>query len=151
MKPAFPEISKIPHEGPSSKNPLAFKHYDPAKVIEDRTMAEHLRFSVAYWHTFRNILSDPFGAGTAIRPWDDGSSSIENACNRAHVAFEFMEKLGAPFYAFHDRGLLVLKPLPPDEVILTGMVDREKVLDPERSVSLKMRLKMLGVHYEMAD
>jgi xylose isomerase len=103
MKPAFPEIGKIPYEGPSSKNPLAFKHYDSTRVIEDRKMAEHLRFSVAYWHTFRNILSDPFGAGTAIRPWDDGSNSIENARNRARVAFEFIEKLGAPFYAFHDR------------------------------------------------
>jgi xylose isomerase len=103
MNTAFPEISKIPYEGPSSKNPLAFKHYDATKVIEDRTMAEHLRFSVAYWHTFRNILTDPFGAGTAIRPWDDGSNSIENACNRARVAFEFIEKLGVPFYAFHDR------------------------------------------------
>src|ERR1700680_5275541 len=103
MNTAFPEISKIPYEGPSSKNPLAFKHYDSTKVIEDRTMAEHLRFSVVYWHTFRNPLSDPFGIGTAIRPWDDGSHSIENARNRAHVAFEFIEKLGAPFYAFHDR------------------------------------------------
>ena len=103
MNPAFPEISTIPYEGPSSKNPLAFKHYDAAKVIEGKTMAEHLRFSVVYWHTFRNVLSDPFGAGTAIRPWDDGSNSVENACNRARVAFEFIEKLGAPFYAFHDR------------------------------------------------
>ena len=55
MKPAFPKINKIPYEGPSSKNPLAFKHYDPAQVIEGRTMAEQLRFSVAYWHTFRNV------------------------------------------------------------------------------------------------
>ncbi|MBV9673827.1 MAG: xylose isomerase [Verrucomicrobia bacterium] len=103
MKSAFPEVTKISYEGPSSKNALAFKHYDPAKVIENRTMAEHLRFSVAYWHTFRNVLGDPFGIGTAIRPWDDGSNSVENACNRARVAFEFIEKLGAPFYAFHDR------------------------------------------------
>jgi xylose isomerase len=103
MKPAFPEISKIPYEGPTSKNPLAFKEYDSTRVIENRTMAEHLRFSVAYWHTFRNTLSDPFGVGTASRPWDDGSPSIENACNRARVAFEIIEKLGAPFYAFHDR------------------------------------------------
>jgi len=103
MNPAFPEISKIPYEGPSSRNPLAFKHYDAAKLIEGRTMADHLRFSVVYWHTFRNVLSDPFGVGTAIRPWDDGSNSIENASNRARVAFEFIEKLGAPFYAFHDR------------------------------------------------
>ena len=93
MKPAFPEINKIPYEGPSSKNPLAFKHYNASEV---RTMAEQLRFSVVYWHTFRNVLSDPFGVGTAIRPWDDGSNSLENACNRARVAFEFIEKLGAP-------------------------------------------------------
>ena len=72
MKPAFLEISKIAYEGPSSKNALAFKHYDSANVIENRTMAEHLRFSVAYWHTFRNTLSDPFGIRTALRPWDDG-------------------------------------------------------------------------------
>lgn len=103
MSPAFPDISKIPFEGPSSKNPLAFKHYNPTEVIEGKTMADHLRFSVAYWHTFRAALSDPFGVGTAIRPWDDGSNSVENACNRARVAFEFIEKLGAPFYAFHDR------------------------------------------------
>ena len=103
MKPAFPEISKIPYEGPKSKNPLAFKHYNAAEAVEGKTMAEHLRFSVVYWHTFRNVLSDPFGAGTAIRPWDDGSNSVENACNRVRVAFEFIEKLGAPFYAFHDR------------------------------------------------
>ncbi|MFZ0710471.1 MAG: hypothetical protein WAM53_10565 [Terrimicrobiaceae bacterium] len=105
MKPAFPEINKIPYEGPSSKNPLAFKHYNASEVVEGRTMAEQLRFSVVYWHTFRNVLSDPFGVGTAIRPWDDGSNSLENACNRARVAFEFIEKLGAPFYAFHDRDL----------------------------------------------
>src|SRR6201993_1239914 len=103
MNPAFPEISKIAYEGPTSKNPFAFKHYDSAKVIENRTMAEHLRFSVAYWHTFRNPLSDPFGVGTAIRPWDDGTESVRNAQSRARVAFEFIEKLSAPFYAFHDR------------------------------------------------
>ncbi|MBV8899580.1 MAG: xylose isomerase [Verrucomicrobia bacterium] len=103
MSPAFPEISKIPYEGPSSKNPLAFKHYNPTEVVEGKTMADQLRFSVAYWHTFRAALSDPFGTGTAIRPWDDGSNRVENACNRARVAFEFIEKLGAPFYAFHDR------------------------------------------------
>ena len=103
MKPAFPEISKSAYEGPTSKNPLAFQHYDSAKVIENRTMAEYLRFSVAYWHTFRNTLNGPFGVGKAIRPWGDGSASIENACNRVRVAFKLIEKLGAPFYAFHDR------------------------------------------------
>src|SRR5947207_2265365 len=100
---AFPQIPKIPFEGPTSKNALAFKHYDANELVEGKTMREHLRFSVVYWHTFRNRLSDPFGVGTAIRPWDDGSESVENAQKRARAAFEFIEKLGAPFYAFHDR------------------------------------------------
>jgi xylose isomerase len=100
---AFPNISKIEYEGSESKNPLAFHHYNPKEVIEGKTMEEHLRFSVALWHTFRNPLSDQFGAGTAVRPWDDGTNSIENAQRVIRSAFEFMEKLGVPFYAFHDR------------------------------------------------
>jgi xylose isomerase len=102
-KEAFPKIKKIGFEGPDSKNPLAFKHYDENEIIDGKSMKDHLRFSVVYWHTFRNPLSDPFGAGTALRPWDDGTDSVKNAQNRARVAFEFMEKLGAPYYAFHDR------------------------------------------------
>ncbi|MFM7846798.1 MAG: xylose isomerase, partial [Planctomycetota bacterium] len=100
---AFPNISTIQYEGPTSKNPLAFRWYNPDEVIEGKTMRDHLRFSVVYWHTFRGTGSDPFGAGTMLRPWDDGSESVENAIRRARVAFEFMEKLQAPFYAFHDR------------------------------------------------
>jgi xylose isomerase len=103
METVFKNISKIKYEGPKSKNPLAFKHYNPAEIVEGKTLRDHLRFSVVYWHTFRNALSDPFGVGTAIRPWDDGSNSVANAENRVRVAFEFIEKLGAPFYAFHDR------------------------------------------------
>lgn len=102
-KSAFPKVKSIAYEGPDSRNPLAFKHYNAKEMIEGRTMEDHLRFSVVYWHTFRNPLSDPFGAGTALRPWDDGTDSVKNAQNRARVAFEFIEKLGAPYYAFHDR------------------------------------------------
>lgn len=102
-KEFFPGISKIQYEGPSSKNPLAFKHYNPAQLVEGKPMKEHLRFSVTYWHTFRGQLADMFGAGTAIRPWEDGSNSLKMAEKRVRVAFEFIEKLGAPFYAFHDR------------------------------------------------
>jgi xylose isomerase len=101
--PAFPEIASIPYEGPTSRNPLAFKHYDAAAMIEGKPMREHLRFSVVYWHTFRGAGSDPFGPGTMVRPWEDGTDSVENAKTRARVAFEFITKLGAPFYAFHDR------------------------------------------------
>jgi xylose isomerase len=103
MKPAFPTISQIRHEGPQSKNPLAFKHYNAAEIVEGKTMKDHLRFAVVYWHTFRGTGSDPFGAGTMIRPWDDGSASVKNAQSRARVAFEFISKLGAPYYCWHDR------------------------------------------------
>ncbi len=102
--PAFPEVAdRIPYEGPASRNPLAFKHYDADAMIEGKPMREHLRFSVVYWHTFRGTGSDPFGPGTMVRPWEDGTDSVENAQNRARVAFEFFEKIGSPFYAFHDR------------------------------------------------
>ena len=99
----FPKIKKIKYEGPGSKNPLSFKWYNENEIVEGKTMRDHLRFSVVYWHTFRNPLSDPFGVGTAFRPWDDGSESVKNAQKRVKAAFEFMEKLGAPYYAFHDR------------------------------------------------
>jgi xylose isomerase len=103
MTAAFKKIPKIEFEGPKSKNPLAFKHYNPEEMVEGKAMTDHLRFSVTYWHTFRGQLGDMFGTGTAIRPWDDGTPSLSNAKNRARAAFEFMEKLGVPFYAFHDR------------------------------------------------
>jgi xylose isomerase len=103
MAEFFPDVPKIQYGGPKSRNALEFKHYNADEVVAGKTMRDHLRFSVVYWHTFSNPLSDPFGAGTAIRPWDDGSHSVENARRKAQVAFEFIEKLGAPFYAFHDR------------------------------------------------
>ncbi len=103
MPEFFPGVPRIRFGGPSSKNPLEFKHYNPEERVGDRTMRDHLRFSVVYWHTFRGTGSDPFGAGTMLRPWDDGSNSLENAQKRVRVAFEFIEKLGAPYYAFHDR------------------------------------------------
>ncbi len=103
MAEFFPDVKPIAYEGPKSKNPLAFKHYNPTELVEGRSMQDLLRFSVAYWHTFRGTGSDPFGPGTMVRPWDDGSESVENAQKRARVAFEFITKLGAPFYCFHDR------------------------------------------------
>src|SRR5688500_5288481 len=99
----FAKIPTIKYEGPKSKNPLAFKHYNPSEKVEGKTMRDHLRFSVTYWHTFRGQLADMFGVGTAIRPWEDGTNSVEMAKKRARVAFQFMEKLGVPFYALHDR------------------------------------------------
>ena len=100
----FPDVpDRIPFEGPDSKNPLAFKYYDPDEVVEGQPLKDLMRFSVCYWHTFRGNGADPFGSPTLQRPWDDGSESVENAVKRVDVAFEFMDKLGAPFYCFHDR------------------------------------------------
>ena len=100
---AFPEIAKIKYEGPDSRNPLAFRHYNESELVEGKSMRDHLRFSVAYWHTMRGAGADPFGPGTMLRPWEGKDDTVENAVNRARVAFEFIEKLGAPFYCFHDR------------------------------------------------
>jgi xylose isomerase len=103
QKEFFPGVSKIQYEGPQSKNPLSFKHYNPVEVLNGKTMKDYFRFSVTYWHTIRGQLADMFGSGTAVRPWEDGTNSLKMAEIRARVAFEFLEKLGAPFYAFHDR------------------------------------------------
>ena len=103
MPSAFPNIPKIRYEGPRSKNPLAFKHYNAEEIVEGRPMKDHLRFSVVYWHTMRGMGADMFGVGTMQRPWEDGTNSLKMALKRVPVLFEFCEKLGAPFYAFHDR------------------------------------------------
>ena len=102
---AFPDIEKIRFEGPDSTNPLAFRHYDADAMIEGRSMKEHLRFSVVYWHTFRGAGADPFGPGCAERPWKLEDGTVEDAICRGEMAFEFIEKLGAPYYAFHDRDI----------------------------------------------
>lgn len=103
MAEHFPDVSQIEYEGPKSKHPLAFKHYNPSEEIEGKTMKDLLRFSVAYWHTFRGTGSDPFGAPTMVRPWEDGTNTHKMDLHRVDVAFEFMAKLGAPYYCFHDR------------------------------------------------
>src|SRR5215470_17329992 len=100
---AFPDVAKIKYEGPDSKNPLAFRHYNPDEMVEGKSMRDHLRFAVCYWHTFRGMGGDPFGPGCDIRPWEANSETPDMALKRVDVAFEFMEKLGVPYYCFHDR------------------------------------------------
>mgnify|MGYP003639564308 FL=1 len=99
------DCDKIQFEGPSSKNPLAFKHYNADEIIGGKAMKDHLRFAGAYWHVMRNDLSDPFGAGTAEMPWDDGSTSVDNALKRVDVFFEFLDKMGIEYYCWHDRDI----------------------------------------------
>src|SRR3954469_3078673 len=99
----FPDVQKIRYEGPTSTDPLSFRHYNADEVVEGKKMRDHFRFAVAYWHTFRGAGGDPFGPGCAVRPWEDGTDSVEMAIKGVRVPFEFMEKLTVPFYCFHDR------------------------------------------------
>lgn len=102
MTKYFPNVQKIEFEGRQSTNPLAFRYYDPNKVIGDKTMAEHLRFSMAYWHTMTGAGVDMFGSGSATRPWDPFHKPMDIAKARAYAAFEFMEKMQIPYFCFHD-------------------------------------------------
>jgi len=100
------EIPKIKFEGSKSKNPFAYKYYNPEEKIMGKKMKDHLKFSMAYWHTLTADGSDPFGDGTMERPWDDDAKDpMERAKKRVKVAFEFMEKMGIEYFAFHDRDI----------------------------------------------
>jgi xylose isomerase len=102
MNTYFGSVNKVAYEGKDSKNPLAFKYYNPEEVIGGKTMKDILRFSVAYWHTFTADGSDPFGAATMERPWNQ-FTGMDLAKARVEASFELFEKLGVPFFAFHDR------------------------------------------------
>ncbi|MCC5065105.1 xylose isomerase [Xanthomonas campestris] len=104
-KEYFPGIGKIGFEGRDSDNPLAFKVYDANKQVAGKSMAEHLRFAVAYWHSFCGNGADPFGPGTRAYPWDVGNTALARAEAKSDAAFEFFTKLGVPYYCFHDIDL----------------------------------------------
>lgn len=105
MNEFFPEVKLVQYEGKESKNPLAFRYYNPEQVVGDKTMAEHLRFSVAYWHTLLGSGADMFGSGSAIRPWNKLSDPMDVAKARAYACFEFMEKMQIQYFCFHDTDL----------------------------------------------
>jgi len=104
-KEHFPGIGAITFEGRDSKNPLSFKFYDPGKLVGGKTMREHLRFAVAYWHSFCGTGSDPFGPGTLVFPWDSAATPMDRARHRLDAVFEFATKLGLDYYCFHDRDM----------------------------------------------
>lgn len=105
MSEVFSGISKIKYEGSGSDNPLAFKYYNPDAVIGGKTMKDHLRFAVAYWHTFTAPGADMFGAGSYVRPWNNLSDPMDIAKLKVEANFEFLEKIGVPFFCFHDRDI----------------------------------------------
>jgi len=133
----FPRIPVIAHEGPGTDNPLAFRHYNPDEVIDGRSMAEHLRFSIAYWHAFRGTGSDPFGPGTINRPWETGRDPLSIAKARMDAAFEFFVKIRAPFYCFHDRDIAPEgRTLRESNRLLDAMVDHAQALQKATGVRL---------------
>ena len=105
MNTFFPNIKKIKYEGPDSKNPLAFKHYRAKQKIMGKTMAEHLRFAVCYWHTFKGLGGDQFGPGTILRNYNQSDDPMQVAEDTMHAAFEFFTKLGVDYWCFHDRDI----------------------------------------------
>jgi xylose isomerase len=104
--PFFPELpDRVPYEGPTSRNPLAFKRYEAGKKVGGKSMADHLRFAVCFWHTFRGNGADPFGAPTMTRRWESNADLMVRSRETLDAAFEFMFKLGVGFWCFHDRDI----------------------------------------------
>ena len=101
-KEFFPGIGKIEFEGRESKNPMAFHYYDENKVVMGKTLKDHLRFAMAYWHTLCAEGADQFGGGTKTFPWNAGADRISRAKYKMDAAFEFMTKCNIPYYCFHD-------------------------------------------------
>ena len=134
----FPGIGKIAYEGAQSKNPLAFRWYDAERVVAGRTMKDWMRFSMAYWHTMCAQGSDPFGGDSKLHPWNAASGdAIGRAKAKMDAAFEFMTKIGIPYYCFHDVDLVDEAPtLPEFEKRLAAMVDYAKAKQAESGVKL---------------
>jgi xylose isomerase len=105
-KEYFKGIGEIKFEGAASDNPLAFKYYNPDQIVAGKTMREHFKFSVAYWHTFCGQGSDPFGPGTQNFAWDQSADAVQAAKDKADAAFEFTTKMGFGYYCFHDYDLI---------------------------------------------
>ncbi len=105
-KEYYKGIGEIKYEGPASDNPLAFKFYNPEQVVADKTMREHFKFAIAYWHTFCGQGGDPFGPGTQIFPWDSSSDPLQAAKDKADAAVEFIGKMGFDYFCFHDYDLI---------------------------------------------
>ena len=133
----FKGIGKIQYEGPQSDNPLAYRWYDENKVVGGKTMKDQLRFAVAYWHTFVNEGSDPFGPGTHVFPWNQKGDAVERAKDKMDAAFEFITKLGVPYYCFHDVDVVdYSNDVADNERRLQALVDYAKQKQQQSGVKL---------------
>lgn len=134
----FPEVTRrVKYEGPDTANPLAFRYYKAGRKVAGKTMAQHLRFAVAYWHTLKGTGADPFGGAVYDRPWDKGASEMEIAENTQDALFEFATKLGIGCYCFHDRDMAPEgKTIAETNRNLAKMVQRAKKLQKDTGVKL---------------
>ena len=133
----FPSVNQIQYEGIESNNPLAFKVYQAERVVSGKTLEQHLRFAVCYWHTFCGVGADPFGPGTRQLPWDTASDPMRAALDRQDAAFEFFSKLNVPYYCFHDVDMAPAgSQLTQSEANLTRLVERARQLQSETGLKL---------------
>ena len=136
-KEFFPGIGKINFEGKDSKNPLAFKYYDENQVVGGKSLKDYFRFAVAYWHTLTGTGGDPFGPGTKEFPWAQQSDPILNAKEKMDAAFEFISKMGIPFYCFHDYDIVSeANSIPESEKRLRTIVDYAKAKQAASGIKL---------------
>ena len=136
-KEYYKGIDAIQYEGKDSDNPLAFKYYDPTRVVAGKTMREHFKFAIAYWHTFCGQGSDPFGPGTQNFPWDQSSDPVQAAKDKADAAFEFITKMGFDYFCFHDYDLVQEAPtFAESEKRLATIVDYIKLKKEETGIKL---------------
>lgn len=136
-KEYFKGIGQIKYEGPESDNPLAYRWYDENRVVAGKTLKEHLRFAVAYWHSFCGNGADPFGSPTHIFPWDEKSDPVERAKDKMDAAFEFITKLNLPYYCFHDVDVVDFgNDLKENERRLKTLVDYAQQKQKESGVKL---------------
>jgi xylose isomerase len=136
-KAYFKGISRIRYEGKDTDNPMAFRYYNPKQRVGKKTMEEHLRFAIAYWHTFCGTGGDPFGPGTKNFPWSSATDPVQRSLDKMDAAFEFITKIGAPFYCFHDYDLVEEAPtLKESEKRLRIIVDYAKEKQKASGVKL---------------
>lgn len=138
MKPFFPEIEKVRYEGPDSDTTLAFRWYDPNRKVLGKSMAEQLRFAACYWHTFCWPGNDAFGGQTMMRPWFESGDPLQQAELKLDVAFEFFEKLGVPYFCFHDRDVA-----PEGESLSQSHANLERIVERMQTHMQRTGIKLL--------
>lgn len=134
----FPEIGKINYEGRESDHIFSYKFYDEDRVVGNKTMKDHLRFAVAYWHSFCNENSDPFGSGTREFSWNKSKDPLDNAKYKLEAAFEFFTKLGVPYYCFHDFDIA-----PEGDTIAKSEKNLQEIVQMAKSYQKSTGVKLL--------